>query len=111
MTGTPLLKKERSTALKFGGIIDSYTVDQAVEDKAVVPLLYEGRHAVQKVNESAIDLYFTRISESLTDKQKADLKKKFSRADQLNSADQKIQAIAWDLSLHFRENWQDTGFK
>jgi type I restriction enzyme R subunit len=44
----------------------------------------------------------------LTDKQKADLKKKFARADQLNIADQKIQAISWDISLHFRENWQDT---
>jgi type I restriction enzyme, R subunit len=111
MTGTPLLKKERSTAKKFGWIIDSYTVDQAVKDKAVVPLLYEWRHAVQEVNAAAIDLYFTRISESLTDKQKADLKKKFSRADQLNSADQKIQSIAWDISLHFRASWQETGFK
>lgn len=111
MTWTPLMKKEKSTALKFGWIIDSYTVDQAVADKAVVPLLYEWRHVAQKVNENAIDLYFARISEKLTDKQKADLKKKFARADQLNIAEQKIQAIAWDISLHFRENWQDTWFK
>jgi type I restriction enzyme R subunit len=41
MTGTPLMKDEKSTAKKFGGIIDSYTVDEAVADKAVVPLLYE----------------------------------------------------------------------
>jgi type I restriction enzyme R subunit len=108
MTGTPLMKKEKSTALKFGGIIDSYTVDQAVEDQAVVPLLYEGRHTLQHVNESPMDLYFARISENLTDKQKADLKKKFARADQLNVADRKIYEIAWDISLHFRDNWQGT---
>lgn len=111
MTGTPLFKKDKNTATKFGGIIDAYTVDQAVADKAVVPLLYEGRVALQKVNESPIDTYFNLVSENLNNYQKADLKKKFSRADQLNSAEQKIYAIAWDISRHFRDNWQGTPFK
>ncbi|NTW32290.1 MAG: type I restriction endonuclease subunit R, partial [Bacteroidetes bacterium] len=111
MTGTPLFKKDKSTAAKFGGIIDAYTVDQAVKDKVVVPLLYEGRVAKQTVNESPIDTFFGMISEPLTEYQKADLKKKFSRADQLNGAEQKIYAIAWNISLHFRDNWQGTPFK
>ncbi|HEX5155051.1 MAG TPA: HsdR family type I site-specific deoxyribonuclease [Parafilimonas sp.] len=111
MTGTPLFKKDKSTAVKFGGIIDTYTVDKAVKDKAVVPLLYEGRYAVQKVNETPVDTFFNMISEPLNDYQKADLKKKFSRADQLNTAEQKIYGIAWNISLHFRDNWQGTGFK
>ncbi len=111
MTGTPLFRKDKNTAARFGGIIDAYTVDQAVEDKAVVPLLYEGRVAKQNVNESPIDTFFGKISEPLTEYQRADLKKKFSRADQLNGAEQKIYAIAWDISLHFRDNWQGTPFK
>ena len=111
MTWTPLLKKEKSTAEKFGWVIDKYTVDQAVEDKAVVPLLYEWRYVEQKVNSRAIDTFFARISADLNDKQKADLKKKFSRADQLNVADQKIYAIAWDISIHYQDNWQWTWFK
>lgn len=112
MTGTPLMKKEKSTAAKFGGIIDAYTVTQAVKDKAVVPLLYEGRHAIQKVNENPIDTFFSMISEPLTNYQKADLKKKFSRAEQLNIADQKVYTIAWNISHHFRDNWQGkTPFK
>src|SRR6185312_4087083 len=86
-------------------------VDQAVKDKAVVPLLYEGRVARQTVNENPIDTFFGMVSEPLTEYQKVDLKKKFSRADQLNSAEQKIYAIAWDISLHFRDNWQGTQFK
>ncbi len=111
MTGTPLFKKDKNTAAKFGGVIDAYTVDQAVKDKAVVPLLYEGRVAKQVVNESPIDTFFGMVSEPLTEYQKADLKKKFSRADQLNGAEQKIYAIAWNISQHFRDNWQDTPFK
>ena len=111
MTGTPLFKRDKNTAQRFGGIIDTYTVDQAVKDKAVVPLLYEGRHANQKVNEAPIDTYFNLISEPLNDYQKADLKKKMSRADHLNAAEQKIYAICWNISLHYRDNWKGTPFK
>lgn len=111
MTGTPLLKKEKSTAAKFGGIIDSYTIDEAVPDGAVVPLLYEGRHGLQYINGDELDNYFDKISLPLTKKQRADLKKKYSKADQINSAENVIIARAWDISIHFKENWQGTGFK
>lgn len=111
LTGTPLFSKDKSTALKFGGIIDSYTVEQAVEDKAVVPLLYEGRIALQKVNENPLDTFFGMVSEPLSVYEKADLKKKFARADHLNSAEQKMRMIAWDISYHFRDNWKGTPFK
>lgn len=111
-TGTPLFKKDKSTAAKFGGMIDAYTVDQAVKDKAVVPLLYEGRFAKQTVHTKPMDEFFSNISEPLTEFQKVDLKKKFSRADQLNIAEQKIYAICWDISYHFRDNFQTrTPFK
>ncbi|MEZ4826098.1 MAG: HsdR family type I site-specific deoxyribonuclease [Bacteroidia bacterium] len=112
MTGTPLFKKDKSTAAKFGGVIDAYTVDQAVNDKAVVPLLYEGRLALQDVNARPIDTFFGMVAEPLTEYQKADIKKKFARYDHLNSAEQKMRMIAWDISYHFRDNWQnDTPFK
>lgn len=112
MTGTPLFKKDKSTAAKFGGIIDAYTVDQAVSDKAVVPLLYEGRLALQEVNASPIDTFFGMVSEPLTEYQKTDIKKKFARFDHLNSAEQKMRMIAWNISYHFRDNWQGiTPFK
>ncbi len=112
MTGTPLMKKEKSTANKFGGIIrPAYTVAQAVSDGAVVPLLYEGRHAFQEVNNNQIDKYFELITEDLTKEAKADFKRKFSNRNHLNVAEQKIEAIAWDISLHYQKNWQGTGFK
>jgi type I restriction enzyme R subunit len=111
-TGTPLMKKEKNTASRFGGMITPvYTVNQAVEDKAVVPLLYEGRIVPLDVHEKPIDNYFTKISEPLTDYERIDLKKKFSRADQINQSDQRIYAIAWNISEHFKENWQETKFK
>ncbi len=110
-TGTPLMKKEKNTARKFGGTIDTYTIKEAVEDKAVVPLLYEGRHIPQQVNKTPIDTYFERISVRLNEKEKADLKKKFSRSEQLNEAEQKLMTICYDISDHYSKTWQGTGFK
>lgn len=111
LTGTPLFRKDKSTLNRFGRLIDHYTVDKAVKDKAVVPLLYEGRHAYQEVNAAPLDNYFALISEPLTEYERLDLKKKFSRANQLNTAEQKIYAISWDISNHFRANFKKTPFK
>jgi type I restriction enzyme, R subunit len=110
-TGTPLMKKDKNDAIKFGGIIDKYTIDQAVKDGAVVPLLYEGRHVEQEVNSKAIDTWFENITKSLNDDQKADLKKKFSRAEELKKTDQTIYCTAFDIYTHYTKNWQGSGFK
>ena len=110
-TGTPVMKKDKSTIDRFGGLIDAYTLEQAVQDKAVVPLLYEGRHVDQKVDSEALDDWFERITTRLSDEQKSDLKKKFSSSDQLNKAEQKVMRIAWDVSEHFRDNWHQTPYK
>jgi type I restriction enzyme, R subunit len=110
-TGTPVLKKEKDTIAKFGGLIDSYTIRQAVEDRAVVPLLYEGRDVEQRVDRKKIDQWFDVITAQLTREQRADLKKKFATTDQLNKAEQKVKEVALDISLHYRDNWKGTPYK
>ncbi|MCD4786317.1 MAG: type I restriction endonuclease subunit R [Candidatus Eremiobacteraeota bacterium] len=110
-TGTPVMKRDKNTVEKFGGLIDTYTIDRAVEDKAVVPLLYEGRHVDQYVDENGIDNWFDKITAELSKEQVADLKRKFSTTDQLNITEQKVKAVAWDISEHYRDNWQGSGFK
>jgi type I restriction enzyme R subunit len=111
-TGTPLMKKEKNSFAKFGGLIEPfYSIKQAVEDGVVVPLLYEGRHVEMQQNKSAIDTWFDRHTENLTVEQKADLKKKYARAEMLNKTDQVIYMRAFDISQHFKNNWQGTGLK
>ncbi len=110
-TGTPLLKKEKNTLSTFGGLIHKYTIDEAVKDEAVVPLLYEGRLVEQQVSGNVVDMWFEKISKGLTEKQKADLKRKFSRMDVLAKTSQAIFAKAFDISEHYRQYWQGTGFK
>jgi type I restriction enzyme R subunit len=111
-TGTPVVKAQKNTIEKFGGLIEpSYTIRKAVEDGAVVPLLYEGRDVEQRVDRKAIDRWFDVITAQLTPEQRADLKKKFTTTDQLNKAEQKVKEIALDISLHFRDNWKGTPYK
>ena len=111
-TGTPLMKKEKNTAAKFGGIIGTpYTITDAVADGAIVPILYEGRHNQYDLNEKPLDNYFNRVSDPLNDYGKASLKRKVNSIAQLNDADQIIQARAWDIAEHFKNNVQNEGFK
>ncbi|MDD3880225.1 MAG: type I restriction endonuclease subunit R, partial [Syntrophomonas sp.] len=111
-TGTPLMKKEKNNFRKFGGLIEPhYSIQQAVEDGEVVPLLYEGRHVEMEQNRNAIDLWFDRHTQGLSREQRADLKKKYARAEMLNKTEQVIYMRAFDICEHFRANWQGTGFK
>lgn len=110
-TGTPLMKREKNTAAKFGGLIDVYSIKDAVEDKAVVPLLYEGRHNVMEVNEKPLDNYFDRVAEDLTEYGKASLKRTFSAKNKIVQSLSFIENTAWDISKHFVDNIQGTGFK
>ncbi|MBC8524582.1 MAG: HsdR family type I site-specific deoxyribonuclease, partial [Chlorobium phaeobacteroides] len=111
-TGTPLLKKEKNNFIRFGELVEPhYSISQAVEDGAVVPLLYEGRHVEMTQNRAAVDLWFERHTQGLSKEQQADLKRKYARAEMLNKADQVIYMRAFDISEHFRANWQGTGCK
>lgn len=100
-TGTPLLKDDK-TENKFGSIIHSYTMQQAVKDNTVTPLLYEERIPELNTNDAAIDAWFDRITQKLTDDQKADLKRKFSQKGQIYQVEGRIELIAHDISDHFQ---------
>jgi type I restriction enzyme R subunit len=112
-TGTPLAKWEKKdTFARFGKLFrPPYTIDRAVADKAVVPLLYEARHVPQSVDRQSSDGWFKKMTMGLPHEQKADLKQKLSTERQLNKALQKVRMIAWDVSLHFAATYQNTGLK
>lgn len=111
-TGTPLLKDDKTTN-KFGAIIHAYTMKTAVADGTVTPLLYEERVPELDVNQQSIDRWFEKITAGLSDQQKNDLKKKFANKGSVYGASRRIELIAWDISVHFYENFKllDKGLK
>ncbi|MCY1019691.1 type I restriction endonuclease subunit R [Pyxidicoccus sp. MSG2] len=110
-TGTPLLKREKDTARKFGGFIHSYSMKQAVDDKAVVPLIYEGRMALLQQNDNAVNAWFDRLTEGLTRAQKAELKRGLARREVLEETPERIKLISYDISQHYKKNFQGRGLK
>ena len=108
-TGTPLLKDDKTTN-KFGPIVHAYTMQRGVEDQAVTPLLYEERKPDLDVNERAIDKWFDRITEGLTEEQRTDLKKKYAKKGQIYKSDDRIRLIALDIANHFDKHI-DIGLK
>jgi type I restriction enzyme R subunit len=102
-TGTPLLKDEK-TANKFGPIVHAYTMQRAVEDETVAPLLYEERVPELDINEDAVNRWFDKITVNLSDAQRTDLKRKFAKKGAIYGAANRIELIAWDIATHFNEN-------
>lgn len=110
-TGTPLMGSEKSTIGKFGAYIHKYTIQQGVEDGAIVPLIYEGRFVEQNVDETNIDLWFEQTTKRLTPQQKKELVVKWSSVRRLTSTNDRIKRIALDINEHFVQNFLKTGFK
>lgn len=111
-TGTPVMAKEKNIFVKFGRLIQpTYTMRQAVEDKSVVPLFYEGRRVEMTQNEASMDTWFARHTQGLNEDQKSDLKRKYARANMLTTAEPFINMVAYDVSFHFKATYQGTGFK
>ena len=111
-TGTPIAKKERNTFLKFGRLVDPvYSMRDAIEDRTVVPLLYEGRHVEEDLDEAAVDAWFERVTRGLSDAQRADLKRKMSRPRVLMGVSARLCCIAFDVSRHFSENFRPERLK
>ena len=109
-TGTPLMKSEKESWRKFGGYIDKYTIDDALEDKIILPLIYEGRYVPLVQNAEQIDRQVERITEGLSEKQKRELQK-YIDTKIIKDNPQRIVEIGYDIQKHFMENFQDTGLK
>ena len=111
-TGTPLMRREKNSFAKFGGEIHRYTINQAVEDKAVLPLLYEGRLVDQWVSdEKGLDRRFEQIARHLNEEQVLDLKKKWARFQKVASSERRLEMIMLDINEDVRKRLQGTTFK
>ncbi len=106
-TGTPIPK----TLQKFGGYLHRYTMPQAVEDGATVPILYESRLPELAVWGKQIDPIFEAEFTQLTQEQRERLKKAEVTERKVGEARERINTVAFDLYGHFRDNFEADGFK
>lgn len=111
-TGTPLIKapsksdkrnieKSKNTYEKFGPLIDKYTLQDAIDDKVTVPIVYEGRVIPQSVTSEQINNHLKHITIGLSEEARKDLETKYSRFIALAQTAPRLNMIAFDLHEHF----------
>lgn len=110
-TGTPLYKAEKSTAKKFGGFIDCYTIRDGLRDKVIVPLYYESRLINLKIlDEEGLDERYELITKDFTEEQKSDLQNKRVKENTINQNYNRLMKLACDIAKHYEKNLKDTNF-
>jgi len=100
-TGTPIEKEERDTRRTFGNYIDTYTIDQSLEDNTTVEILYQGRLADVHLDGADLDEVFNEVFEGYSEAEKAEIKKRYAREQDLAEAEDRIDRVAEDIVDHF----------
>ena len=112
-TGTPILAKDKKNSLDiFGSFIDTYSIRQSEEDKATVPIFYEGREVkgAVKDGQDLDDLFRKLFDDRDADTQEA-IKAKYANAAKVLEAEELIQAKARDMLRHYAQVILPNGLK
>lgn len=110
-TGTPIDKKDRSTFSTFGPYIHTYTIEQAVQDGATVPIFYESRLPEMQIVGSSLDGLFNRVFKDRTHEEREEIRRRFGTDEALAGAPARIKAICLDLIEHFETHIYPNGYK
>ncbi|MEH6948310.1 type I restriction endonuclease subunit R [Bacillus sp. JJ634] len=110
-TGTPIDKKTRSTTGKFGSYIDKYTIEQAVEDGATVPIYYESRLPNVHVKGDSLDEIFNRVFFEYDEDTREKIKQKHVNEALILTAPERMDEITLDIVRHFESHILVNGYK
>jgi type I restriction enzyme R subunit len=102
-TGTPLIVGEERTRKVFGEYISVYDFQQSVDDGSTVPLYYENRiPELQLTNDNLNEDMECLLEEAeLDEAQEKKLEREFAREYHLITRDERLEAVAKDIVLHF----------
>ena len=109
-TGTPLLKTQKMDQA-FGGYIDSYKINEAVDDGATVRILYEGREVKTDVSDESLDNLFEEYFGDYTKDEQREIKSKYGVERAIREAPARIKWVCIDILKHYRDHIQPDGFK
>jgi type I restriction enzyme R subunit len=105
-TGTPIEVDDRNTRQVFGEYISIYDMEQARQDKAVVPIYYECRTVKVRLTREDLDERFDEITERVEEQFREKLKSKWARLEAIVGDDDRLKKLAQDLLEHFEERIQ-----
>lgn len=110
-TGTPIDKRDRSTLQTFGPYIHTYTIEQAVQDGATVPIYYEMRQTLDQVEGESLDAIFDRVFREYSEEERTAIKQRYATAEAIAGSPRRIERIGLDIIRHFEQHIHPNGFK
>lgn len=111
-TGTPIDTGFKSTMGRFGSLIDRYTIRDSEDDRATVPIRYEARLAeLQIEGPNTLDKLFDALFGDQPEEVRAEIRRRYANKETIAEAEQRIEAIALDISGHFKTKVRPNGFK
>lgn len=114
-TGTPIDKTTLNTHRNFGEegerYLDYYSIQQAIDDGATLPVTYEARLSKFFIDEDRLDQQFDELTTDLSDEQKQLLMRRFGKKEALIKLDKRMRAVAQDIVDHYRLYIEPNGFK
>lgn len=107
-TGTPLFSYDNITERTFGGYVSVYDFAMAVEDGATVPLFYENRADILKIENPDINEELAEAVEAanLDDDQREKLERDLAREYHVVTAESRLDVIARDFVEHYSGIWE-----
>ena len=110
-TGTPIDKEDKSTPRTFGSYIDKYSIRDAVVDGATVKIVYEGRKPDLHVSGNDLEELFQQAFYDKTEEEKEAIKQKYANKRTVVESDERIEEVAKDILIHYKEYIYPNGFK
>lgn len=101
-TGTPIEAIDKDTQAVFGNYIDVYDIQDAINDKATVPIYYEARQIPIRAKDGyllSIDAEIEEITEDMNEREAA--KTRWATVEALVDTKPRLEVLAKDLIEHF----------
>jgi len=117
LTGTPINEVDRNTFKAFGaaedekGYLSIYSPEDALRDKATLPLHFEPRLVQYHIDKESINNAFDELTDQLEEDEKHELIKRAARRINFFHNQERIDKISEDIVLHFKEHVEPNGFK
>ena len=114
-TGTPIDRLTLNTHRNFGEegerYLDYYSIQQAIDDGATLPVTYEARLSKFFIDEEKIDKQFDEMTVGLSEAQKELLTKKYGKKEALVKLQKRMETVAQDIVEHYKLYVLPNGFK
>lgn len=114
-TGTPIDRNFINTHRNFGlegeRYLDYYSIKQAIDDRATLPVNYEARLSKFSIEGKDADIIFNEYTKDLNKIAKNEIIKKYGKTEAIIKLEKRMRAIICDIVEHYKAYVMPNGFK